>query len=54
MICPKCSAYMLEHPENLEYKKCPTCGFSLHKDEIEDPDPKVCLNDNPRTKTGNK
>jgi len=26
--CPVCFSYVLGHPTNSFYKKCPTCGFS--------------------------
>jgi len=25
--CPHCNAYMLDHPELKEWKKCPGCGY---------------------------
>lgn len=28
MICPVCMAYMIQHPELREWKKCPVCAYS--------------------------
>lgn len=29
--CPICFAYVLDHPTNSFFRKCPTCGFSYKK-----------------------
>lgn len=29
--CPECLAYLLEHPENKCFLKCPSCGWSVLK-----------------------
>ncbi len=29
--CPECLAYLLEHPENRCFLKCPSCGYSVLK-----------------------
>lgn len=27
--CPECGAYLLQHPTNADYKKCPNCGYCV-------------------------
>lgn len=29
--CEACGSYLLEHPSNSEYLKCPTCGLCISK-----------------------
>lgn len=28
-ICPICNSYMLNHPTNIDFLKCPSCGYCL-------------------------